>query len=58
MSAAWQCGPKSRLPQIKTQREYLAVLKEVDTAKKQIKELNDQLAAKDRDLEALHRRQG
>jgi len=44
---------ESRLPQIKTQREYLAVLKEVDAAKKQIKELNDQIAAKDRDLEAL-----
>ena len=44
---------ESRLPQIKTQREYLAVLKEVDTAKKQIKELGDQIAAKDRDLEAL-----
>lgn len=44
---------EARLPQIKTQREYLAVLKEVDTAKKQIKELGDQLAAKDRDLEAL-----
>ena len=45
---------ESRLPQIKTQREYLAVLKEVDTAKKQIKELTDQVAAKDRELEALH----
>jgi len=44
---------EARLPQIKTQREYLAVLKEVDTAKKQIKELNDLLAAKDRDLAAL-----
>lgn len=44
---------EARLPQIKTQREYLAVLKEVDTAKKQIKELGDQVAAKDRDLEAL-----
>jgi len=43
---------ESRLPQIKTQREYLAALKEVDTAKKQIKELNDQLAIKDRELEA------
>jgi predicted nucleic acid-binding Zn-ribbon protein len=44
---------EARLPQIKTQREYLAVLKEVDAAKKQIKELNDQVAAKDRELEAL-----
>ena len=32
---------ESRLPQIKTQREYLAVLKEVDAAKKQIKEIGD-----------------
>jgi hypothetical protein len=45
---------ESRLPQIKTQREYLAALKEVDTAKKQLKELNDQLAVKERELEALH----
>lgn len=45
---------ESRLPQIKTQREYLAVLKEVDAAKKQIKDLGDQIAAKDRDLEALN----
>lgn len=44
---------ESRLPQIKTQREYLAVLKEVDAAKKQIKELGDQLAAKDQELAAL-----
>lgn len=44
---------EARLPQIKTQREYLAVLKEVDAAKKQVKELNDQVAAKDRELEAL-----
>lgn len=44
---------EARLPQIKTQREYLAVLKEVDMAKKQIKELNDQMVAKDRELEAL-----
>lgn len=44
---------EARLPQIKTQREYLAVLKEVDAAKKQVKELNDQVAARDRELEAL-----
>lgn len=44
---------EARLPQIKTQREYLAVLKEVDAAKKQIKELGDLVAAKDRELEAL-----
>ena len=45
---------EARLPQIKTQREYLAVLKEVDTTKKQSKELNDQIAGKDRGLEALY----
>lgn len=44
---------EGRLPQIKTQREYLAVLKEVDAAKKQIKELSDQVAVKNRDIEAL-----
>jgi predicted nucleic acid-binding Zn-ribbon protein len=49
---------ESRLPQIKTQREYLAVLKEVDTAKKQIKDLGDQISAKDRDLEALNADKG
>ena len=49
---------ESRLPQIKTQREYLAVLKEVDAAKKQIKDLGDQVAAKDRDLEALNADKG
>lgn len=49
---------ESRLPQIKTQREYLAVLKEVDAAKKQIKELGDQVAGKNRDLEALNTDKG
>lgn len=34
---------ESRLPEIKTQKEYLAVLKEVDIAKKQCKDLQDQL---------------
>jgi hypothetical protein len=44
---------EARLPQIKTQREYLAVLKEVDTAKKQVKEINDQIAGKDLELAAM-----
>ena len=44
---------EGRLPQIKTQREYLAVLKEVDLAKKQVKEITDQISGKDRELEAL-----
>ena len=37
---------EGRLPQIKTQKEYIAVLKEVDTAKKLAKELQDQIDAK------------
>lgn len=41
---------ESRLPQIKTQKEYVAVLKEIDTAKKIAKELSDQIEAKDREL--------
>ncbi len=44
---------EARLPQIKTQREYLAVLKEVDGAKKQIKELTDQLTAVDGEIAGL-----
>jgi len=34
---------EARLPEIKTQKEYLAILKEVDVAKKQCKDLQDQL---------------
>lgn len=34
---------EARLPEIKTQKEYLAVLREVDIAKKQCKDLQDQL---------------
>lgn len=34
---------ESRLPEIKTQKEYLAVLKEVDVAKKQGKDLQDKI---------------
>lgn len=44
---------ESRLPQIKTQKEYVAVLKEVDTAKKLAKELTEQIEAKDKELAAL-----
>lgn len=44
---------ESRLPQIKTQKEYVAVLKEVDTAKKLAKELQDQIDAKDQSLGTL-----
>ena len=41
---------EGRLPQIKTQKEYIAVLKEVDTAKKLAKELQDQIDAKNETL--------
>ncbi len=44
---------ESRLPQIKTQKEYVAVLKEVDTAKKLSKELTEQIDAKDNELASL-----
>ena len=44
---------ESRLPQIKTQKEYVAILKEVDTAKKLAKELTVQIEAKDTELTAL-----
>ena len=44
---------EGRLPQIKTQKEYIAVLKEVDTAKKLAKELQDQIDAKNETLTSL-----
>lgn len=44
---------EGRLPQIKTQKEYVAILKEVDTAKKLAKELTGQIEAKDQELAAL-----
>lgn len=44
---------EARLPEIKTQKEYLAVLKEVDVAKKQAKDIQDQLASSDEALSAL-----
>jgi predicted nucleic acid-binding Zn-ribbon protein len=45
---------EGRLPQIKTQKEYIAVLKEVDTAKKLAKELQDQIDAKLETLKSLN----
>lgn len=45
---------EGRLPQIKTQKEYVAVLKEVDTAKKLGKELEGQIAGKDETLASLN----
>ena len=45
---------ESRLPTIKTQREYVAVLKEVDMAKKLNKEIQDKIIALDVEMEALN----
>lgn len=45
---------EGRLPQIKTQKEYVAVLKEVDTAKKLAKELQVQIDAKNETLNSLN----
>lgn len=45
---------ENRLPTIKTQREYVAVLKEVDTAKKLNKEIQDKITALDVEMEALN----
>lgn len=44
---------EGRLPQIKTQKEYVAVLKEVDTAKKLAKDLQANIDAKDEILLSL-----
>jgi predicted nucleic acid-binding Zn-ribbon protein len=44
---------EGRLPQIKTQKEYVAVLKEVDTAKKLSKDLQASIDAKDEILQSL-----
>lgn len=45
---------EGRLPQIKTQKEYVAVLKEVDTAKKLSKELQTSIEGKDEILGSLN----
>ncbi len=44
---------EGRLPQIKTQKEYVAVLKEVDTAKKLAKDLQANIDAKNEILTSL-----
>jgi predicted nucleic acid-binding Zn-ribbon protein len=46
---------EGRLPTIKTQKEYVAVLKEIDTAKKMNKELHDRIQAKDEEIGVLAR---
>jgi uncharacterized protein len=44
---------EGRLPAIKTQKEYVAVLKEIDTAKKLNKDLLDRIEAKDDEIAGL-----
>jgi predicted nucleic acid-binding Zn-ribbon protein len=44
---------EGRLPEIKTQKEYLAVLKEIDAAKKVNKDLSDQIQEKENEISAL-----
>lgn len=44
---------EGRLPQIKTQKEYVAVLKEIDTAKKLAKELQVKIDARNEGLTSL-----
>ena len=44
---------EGRLPEIKTQKEYLAVLKEIDSAKKINKDILDQIQEKDNQISAL-----
>jgi len=46
---------EGRLPSIKTQKEYVAVLKEIDTAKKLNKELDDRIREKDAEIDVLSR---
>ncbi len=44
---------EDRLPSIKTQKEYVAVLKEVDTAKKLTKEIEDRITQKNAEINAV-----
>jgi uncharacterized protein len=46
---------EGRLPSIKTQKEYVAVLKEIDTAKKMNKEFSDRIQDKDAEIATLTR---
>ncbi len=46
---------EGRLPVIKTQKEYVAVLKEIDTAKKLTKDLQDRIQANREELSALEK---
>lgn len=49
---------ESRLPEIKTQKEYIAVLKEVDTAKKLNRDLEERIEQKDAEIAALEQERG
>lgn len=44
---------EARLPEIQTQKEYVAVLKEIDVAKKANKEIEEQMAAKQQEISTL-----
>jgi len=44
---------EARLPEIQTQKEYVAVLKEIDVAKKANKDLEEQLQAKQQEISVL-----
>lgn len=46
---------ESRLPAIKTQKEYVAVLKEIDSAKAQSREIQSRIEARDGELAELAR---
>jgi predicted nucleic acid-binding Zn-ribbon protein len=46
---------EGRLPAIKTQKEYVAVLKEIDTAKKMNKDIQDRIQEKTGEIDALAR---
>ena len=44
---------EARLPEIQTQKEYVAVLKEIDTAKKSNKDVEEQMQAKQQEVKTL-----
>jgi len=44
---------EGRLPEIQTQKEYVAVLKEIDSAKKANKDIEEQVQAKQREISSL-----
>ena len=44
---------EARLPEIQTQKEYVAVLKEIDTAKKANKDVEEQMQAKQQEVAVL-----